>query len=130
MNMPAVRSARSDVATIRAALKAAVEETSLRAVAQELSMSPTGLQGLLDGCEPYAKTRARIRAWYMSSRASELSDIPPETARAVIRALLTGVPESFQPHAQRRVLSAVAEAFEMARVEEPSWLKEIRDPKA
>jgi hypothetical protein len=49
---------------IRAALAEAIERTSLRAVARNLDMSPSGLRKFLDGTEPYTPTMRRVREWY------------------------------------------------------------------
>jgi hypothetical protein len=53
-----------EFASIRAALRESVEVHSLRGTARELSMSPTGLRGVIDGNMPYVKTLRRARAWY------------------------------------------------------------------
>jgi hypothetical protein len=89
-------------------------------------MSPSGLQGFLAGGDPYEKTRERIRIWYLTTQASKRSDLPSETVRATIRSLLRGVPEDVQRDAEKRVLAAFAQAFDIGGIEHPGWLVEAR----
>lgn len=56
------KEAKLDV--IRAALHQRIEETSLRATAIEVGMSPTGLREMIEGATPYKKTVDRITTWY------------------------------------------------------------------
>jgi len=53
-----------ELSAVRDALRESVAVTSLRSTARELKMSPTGLQGFIDGATPYVKTSRRARAWY------------------------------------------------------------------
>jgi hypothetical protein len=53
------------IATIRDHARRRVETTSLRAVAKEVGMSPTGLSKFLWGANPYAKTMLRLTEWFL-----------------------------------------------------------------
>src|SRR4028118_2013034 len=64
---------KSKLDMIRGALRQRIAETSLRATARELGMSPTGLQQMIEGASPYKKTVDRITAWY----AAWKKDPPP-----------------------------------------------------
>jgi transcriptional regulator with XRE-family HTH domain len=51
-------------AALRNAAALEVEATSLRSVAREIGMSPTGLKKFLNGTMPYAPTLRRLRRWH------------------------------------------------------------------
>lgn len=72
---------------IRAALRARTEETSLRAVARDVGLSPSGFRRLLAGTAPLETTRYRMRAWH----AAQCADPPPldDEARDALLAALT-----------------------------------------
>ena len=118
--------AEEGAAWLAVALEAArlmVHETSLRATAREIGMSPTGLRGLLDGTEPYGRTRERLRAWF--TRENGLGEIPPEEAANIVRALLRGHPARHQ--AARSLLDHVEALYLGAGVGAPEWLPEVRE---
>jgi hypothetical protein len=112
---------RAEHELIREALQRAVERGSLRAVAKEVGMSPTGLQGFLDGAEPYFKTVEKIRIWYALRSADRGSELGSDTAVALVDTLLGEIPASRRAGARERVLRAFADAFEAADVAPPAW---------
>lgn len=112
---------RAEIELIREALQRAVERGSLRAVAKEVGMSPTGLQGFLDGAEPYYKTLAKTRIWYALRWADRGSELGSDTAVALVDTLLGEIPAGRRAAARERVLRAFAGAFEAADVAPPAW---------
>jgi len=111
---------------IREALREAVERISLRGVARELGMSPTGLRGLIDGAVPYVKTQRKVRVWLASYDRDVHGDLPTSTIAGVLRRLLWRVPGQSRNGAEVRVLNGFEEAFRFAGVEAPAWIAEIR----
>jgi hypothetical protein len=73
--MPAKR--RLDIEAIRALATARVEETSLRAVADEIGMSNSGLYSFLQGGKPYSPVRKKLVSWFMRGRFADSRPIPP-----------------------------------------------------
>lgn len=64
--------------TIRQMRDAAAQEaerTSLRAAARAIGISPTGLKKFLDGTNPYAPTRRRLRRW-LAERGDQVQIVP------------------------------------------------------
>lgn len=55
---------RQEMERIRAALYVEIQSSSLRTVASQVEMSPTGLQKFIDGTVPYTRTLTRLRTWY------------------------------------------------------------------
>jgi len=49
---------------IRTAIQAHIDRTSLRQVAREIGMSPSGLDKFVAGSKPYPKTLRKLKGWY------------------------------------------------------------------
>jgi hypothetical protein len=111
---------------VRAALEEAVERRSLRHVARETGMSPSGLRGVLVGAAPYGKTWEKLRVWYAGSRPDPHRTLSPSTIAGLLRMLLRAVPEGERHAAIHRVLRAFEAAHAEAGAGEPAWLAEVR----
>jgi hypothetical protein len=78
------------IGVVREAARKRVAETSLRAVADEVGMSFSGLRSFLAGGSPHASTRMSLVRWYYARSAR--SAAPPreelETAIALVRSYL------------------------------------------
>lgn len=118
-----------ELSAIRLALGDAVEQGSLRSVARETGMSATGLRALLDGAEPYLKTRDKVRLWMARHvvRRRATDEITAPLASGLLRTLLGRVPDSRLRLAQARLVSALEQAHDEADVERPEWLREMRE---
>ena len=114
------------VEAIREAARRAVAETSLRAVAKRIPMSPMGLQHFINGTRPYRATLRKLTAWYVNRGASR-GEFSEETARAALAILLDGLPEPRQAEARALVLERLAASYAAARTELPSWLRSLLD---
>jgi hypothetical protein len=112
----------SDFDTYRQALRDAIERSTLRSVAESVGMSPTGLQKLVDGTEPRAKTRERIREWYVQQAG--LDSLPPRDAVLLLRRL---VGELREPElGVLSVLEAVGAAYCNEGASPPAWVEAVR----
>ncbi|HEX8696704.1 MAG TPA: hypothetical protein VF746_30075 [Longimicrobium sp.] len=92
---------------VRNALEIRRAETSLRATAREVGISPTGLSQLLQSAMPYRRTVQRLLAWYanwLGARGSR--DVATEHALSV---LLDRVPPDRKDDARRDVLEVLDE---------------------
>lgn len=76
-----------DVATVRAVMQHRVDQTSLRAVADEAGMSKSGLDSFLRGRTPYSRTRARLIAWWVRQRDPKQASVSPAEVDAAIAVL-------------------------------------------
>lgn len=112
---------------IREALRHAVHTRSLRSVAREVGVSPTGLYGVIKGAEPYSKTYEKLVLWY----AGYLAEVPsqgepsPAALAGLLRTLLRRVPQREQHRAFVRVLKGFRDAFEIGGVERPAWHEKV-----
>lgn len=115
---------RVPVSAIREAARRAVAETSLRAVARAIPMSPMGLQHFINGTSPYRATLRKLTAWYVNRGASR-GEFSEDTARAALALLLDGIPEPEQPAARASLLERLVRIHRDARTEPPAWLERL-----
>lgn len=103
-----------------------VEAESLRRVAREVGMSPSGLQKFLDGATPYSATRRKLERWYVREAARYGEGAGRATALAALHVLGQDLP----PAERRRVLSDIVDRLEAgyraSRRAPPAWLDELR----
>src|SRR3954464_6897027 len=69
---------------LRSAAAARVQNTSLRGVAREIGMSPTGLKKFLFGTAPYSPTLRRLRKWYVHHAAVPTGEVAYDDACAAL----------------------------------------------
>lgn len=110
------------VPTLRAAALRRIESTSLRHVAREIGVSPSGLDKFVNGAAPYQKTRRKLEAWNIRRAARELSEDPsPETVAGALRILAI-----FAPAAMRsRFVDDLLETLEPVLPEDADWREEF-----
>lgn len=106
----------------REAVRQAIAGSTLRAVAKEVGMSPTGLQKFLDGTNPYGKTKERLRFWYY--RQAGFSSFGVEDAAFILRRLVGTLPAP--DHGVAGVLEAVEVAYQRAGMMAPEWVRLVR----
>lgn len=103
---------------LREVVAARVERRSLRAVAREVGMSPSGLQKFLDGASPYSATRRKLERWFVRESAG--------SALAALRVLVDDLPPSRRDAAVGDMLASLESAFRRARRPVPPWIAELR----
>src|SRR3954465_7969632 len=89
---PVPHSREATVQHLREMAAARVDNTSLRGVAREIGMSPTGLKKFLLGTAPYAPTVRRLRKWDAHHAALPTGDVEYEDASAAIAVLTHDLP--------------------------------------
>jgi hypothetical protein len=115
-------------AQLRAAVSTAVERTSLRGVARDVGLSPTGLGKFLNGSQPYPSTRRKLERWFASQAAGHGAGLGSGDALHVVRVLLHDLPPDAQPAAEERLIAALESVYAGSRLGPPSWLRELRGP--
>jgi hypothetical protein len=111
-----------EVDRLRATLRDAVGSRTLRGVARELGMSPTGLSNFIAGTQPYGKTLHRLRAWY--EREVGIGGMPPPMVADQLRRFVWTLPN---PDAGvRLLLDAVDRAHADAKMFTPGWVQRVR----
>lgn len=106
----------------RQAVRLAIAGSTLRAVAREIGMSPSGLQNFLDGAAPYGKTKEKLRFWYF--RRAGFSNYAVEDAAYILRRLVSSLPAP--DHGVVAVLDAVESSYQRAGMYPPEWVRLMR----
>lgn len=107
---------------IRVALNREIGNSSLREVARQVDMTPTGLRGFLDGTVPYGPTLIRLRDWYY--RWQNGSGLTTDDVDAVVHRLLRRLPDPAAGVAA--VTDVIANLHRAANIAAPPWLEELR----
>ena len=96
MNSNPVAGQEQLITEIRSLAGERVERTSLRAVASQVGMSPSGLSKFLGGAAPYQKTVGKLESWYLLQQdALADADGPsPQVAAVAVRLLARIAPPS------------------------------------
>jgi hypothetical protein len=111
---------------LRAAVAAAVEESSLRGVARDVGLSPTGLGKFLSGSRPYASTRRKLERWAASHGAARKGGLAQGQAVHLLRVLLQDLPPGAVPAAEDRMVAALEAVYSASRAGTPQWLRALR----
>jgi hypothetical protein len=111
---------------LREMAAARVESTSLRGVAREIGMSPTGLKKFLLGTAPYSPTLRRLRKWYLQHAAVPTGEVSYQDAAAAILVLTHDLAPDPKREATDCVLDCVARGYEQSGRSRPRWVTELR----
>ncbi|HEU4558076.1 MAG TPA: hypothetical protein VFS20_09510 [Longimicrobium sp.] len=112
------------IEAIRAAVRLAIAEKSLRAVAREVGLSPMGLSNFLNGRQPYTATRRKLTLWY-AEHGAQLG-AHEDAVRAALDILLEGLPAKGRERGVGVVLDVVERMHRESRTQPPAWLGTLR----
>lgn len=82
------RPGKSSLSSIRAAAQLAVEESSLRDVADQIPMSWAGLRNFLNGSTPQRATSNKLAAWFVRRQKGSHIVMPPSEVDAAVGVLV------------------------------------------
>lgn len=108
---------------VREMLALRAEETSLRQVAREVGMSPSGLQKLLDGAQPYSATSRKLARWYVRESGHYGGELSAGSAAAALSVLLQDLSPAARDTGRRRLLDLLEDLYPSP----PEWLVELRE---
>jgi transcriptional regulator with XRE-family HTH domain len=108
---------------LRDALRRKIEGASLRRVAEEVGMSPSGLQKFLDGSDLYRPTAARLRLWYRA-QPENLDTLTATDAVLAIQLLMGGLPEEQRTTGTLLLIGSLSALYSS---QPPSWLVKLRE---
>ena len=118
------------VPTLREAVREAVARTSVRAVADEVGMSPSGLHSFLNGGRPYARTVRLLAAWFvrrhdaLGAKVAGEGDRMVAATRAAVALLVAHLPPAVRASAARQLLAKVRALTDDAHAPRPAWLSD------
>jgi hypothetical protein len=111
---------------LRETAAARVENTSLRSVAREIGMSPTGLKKFLQGTAPYSPTLRRLRNWYVHYAALQAGEVLTQDATAALAVLVHDLSPDPRRAAAGCVLDCVSRGYDQSGKTRPVWIDELR----
>jgi hypothetical protein len=126
MKLTEQHSRSASIEHLRDTVAARAENTSLRNVAREIGMSPTGLKKFLQGTAPYSPTLRRLRTWYVQYAAVQGGQVQLEDASAAINVLLHDVAPAARRRMAGRVIDALALGYDEAGMDSPVWLSDLQ----
>lgn len=111
---------------MREALAARVEATSLRHVAREVGMSPTGLQKVLGGADSYSRTRRKLERWYVREAARYGGGLDAAAVSAALRVAVQDLTPARRGETLDRLLAELEAGYTGDGRPPPPWLAEVR----
>ena len=111
---------------LREMAAARVENTSLRGVAREIGMSPTGLKKFLLGTAPYSPTLRRLRKWYLQHAALPTGEVSYHDASAALVVLMHDLQPEPRREASECVLDCLERGYDLSGRPRPRWVTELR----
>ncbi|HEU0301908.1 MAG TPA: hypothetical protein VFR37_20805 [Longimicrobium sp.] len=111
---------------LRETAAARVENTSLRSVAREIGMSPTGLKKFLQGTAPYSPTLRRLRSWYVQYAAVQQGHVGLEDASAALSVLVHDLSPDPRRDTAQCLMECLARGYDQAGAARPAWMGELR----
>lgn len=111
---------------LRETAAARVENTSLRSVAREIGMSPTGLKKFLQGTAPYSPTLRRLRSWYVQYAAVQSGNVGLEDATAALNVLVHDLAPDPRKDTAGCLLECVGRGYDQSGKARPSWMTELQ----
>ena len=103
-----------------------VRNTSLRGVAREIGMSPTGLKKFLQGTAPYSPTLRRLRSWYVQYAARPTGAVSRDEASAALSVLVHDLTAEPRRVTADGVLETLGRGYELSGKGRPLWVAELR----
>jgi transcriptional regulator with XRE-family HTH domain len=111
---------------LRETVSARVENTSLRSVAREIGMSPSGLKQFLQGTAPYAPTLRRLRNWYVHYAAMQTGALVEQDASAALSVLVHDLSSDSRREIAGEILDSLARGYDHDGRPRPEWLFLLR----
>ena len=103
-----------------------MENTSLRGVAREIGMSPTGLKKFLQGTAPYSPTLRRLRSWYVQYAAVQGGNVGLEDATAALNVLVHDLAPDPRKDTAGCLLECVGRGYDQSGKARPTWMSELQ----
>lgn len=110
---------------LRNAIILRVQATSLRAVARQVGMSPSGLDKFLCGGTPYTKSRRKLFDWLQRERHNLHSDLTADGMAAALGALVRDLPPERREGALHSLLGTLFDVYDSHSDSAPPWLGEL-----
>jgi transcriptional regulator with XRE-family HTH domain len=115
----------SNLERLRETVATRVQSTSLRSVARQVGMSPTGLEKFLSGGTPYSRSRQKLQEWAEREGGRPSSDMTVEGVEVAIGALVRDLPAEHRLEAIRRLVRSLRQVYGLQAGAAPEWLDRL-----
>jgi hypothetical protein len=115
----------SNLERLREQVATRVQATSLRSVARQVGMSPTGLEKFLSGGTPYTRSRQKLQDWAEREGGRPRTDLTLEGVEIAIGALVRDLPSPRRVEAIRRLVRTLRGVYDAQGARHPEWLHEL-----
>jgi len=102
-----------------------VQATSLRSVARQVGMSPTGLEKFLAGGTPYTRSRQKLQDWAERETGRPSNDLTLEGVEIAIGALVRDIPAEHRVDAIARLVRTLRAVYQGQGAPPPEWLDQL-----
>lgn len=116
---------QTSIGRLREAVTIRVQATSLRAVARQVGMSPSGLDKFLNGGMPYQKSRRKLFDWLHRERGNLGADLTVDAMAAALASLVRDLPPDRREISLHAVLGTLQDLYATHSESAPAWLTEI-----
>lgn len=116
---------QTSITRLREAVTIRVQATSLRSVARQVGMSPSGLDKFLSGAMPYQKSRRRLFDWLHRERHNLGADLTVDGIAAALGSLVRDLPPDRRAQALHTLLDTLRSLYAEHTETAPRWLAEI-----
>jgi hypothetical protein len=118
-----------EVTFLLAALRLAVERSSIRDVAVRSGISHGGIHRLM-GEQPgriYGKTLRKLRHWYLQEWAAGGDSLTPDVAAYLVEQEVAAIPPGYRKAAALELVQAVERIYKSYSTPPPAWLMAVRN---
>lgn len=112
----------TSIRRLRETIAERVESTSVRQIAREIGMSPTGLKKFLEGTAPYSPTLRRLRSWYVHYAAVAGGEVVEYDASTALAVLVHDLSPGARQETVEEMLEALARGYDGSKKPRPDWL--------
>lgn len=116
---------QSTIDRLREAVTIRVQATSLRSVARQVGMSPSGLDKFLNGGMPYQKSRRKLFDWLSRERGNLGAEHTVDSVAAALSSLVRDLPPDRRERALQALLDTLRGLYETNTEHAPPWLGEL-----
>jgi hypothetical protein len=110
---------------LREAVTIRVQATSLRSVARQVGMSPSGLDKFLMGGMPYQKSRRKLFDWLSRERGNLGAEHTVDGVAAALASLVRDLPPDRREKALGALLDTLRGLYDAHTDHAPGWLGEL-----
>ena len=115
----------TSIDNLRESVAIRVHASSLRAVARQVGMSPSGLEKFLAGGTPYTNTRRKLVEWWYREGTQPPLDLSADGVAVALGTLVRDLPPDRRERTLRELVGTLRELYASHGTPCPSWLNEM-----